>query len=97
MKKLAAEFVGTFALVFAGTGAIIINDLTHGAISHLGVSVTFGLIVLDEPCAITRAGTDFRSSRKYLDLFGGAAHRRRSGSSFMPLCTNRRVLYARTE
>jgi aquaporin NIP len=45
-KKLAAEFVGTFALVFAGTGAIIINDLTGGTITHLGVAITFGLIVL---------------------------------------------------
>jgi aquaporin Z len=45
-KKLAAEFVGTFALVFAGTGAIIVNDLTGGTITHLGVAITFGLIVL---------------------------------------------------
>ena len=45
-KKLAAEFVGTFALVFAGTGAIIINDLSGGTITHLGVAITFGLIVL---------------------------------------------------
>jgi aquaporin Z len=45
-KKLAAEFLGTFALVFAGTGAIIINDVSGGAVSHLGVAVTFGLIVM---------------------------------------------------
>jgi len=45
-EKLAAEFAGTFALVFAGTGAIIINDLTGGRITHLGVATTFGLIVL---------------------------------------------------
>src|SRR5690606_21189204 len=31
---------------FAGTGAIIVNDLTGGAITHLGVALTFGLIVL---------------------------------------------------
>jgi len=31
MKKLAAEFFGTFSLVFAGTGAIIINDVAGGA------------------------------------------------------------------
>lgn len=45
-KKLAAEFFGTFALVFAGTGAIVINDVTGGAVSHVGVALTFGLIVL---------------------------------------------------
>jgi MIP family channel proteins len=46
VKKLAAEFLGTFALVFAGTGAIIINDVSGGAVSHVGVALTFGLIVL---------------------------------------------------
>ena len=46
MKKLAAEFIGTFALVFAGTGAIIIDETTDGAITHVGVALTFGLIVL---------------------------------------------------
>jgi aquaporin NIP len=46
MKKLVAEFIGTFALVFAGTGAIVINDLSHGAITHVGIALTFGLVVL---------------------------------------------------
>jgi aquaporin Z len=46
MRKLAAEFLGTFALVFAGTGAIVINDVQNGAISHVGVALTFGLVVL---------------------------------------------------
>lgn len=45
-KKLAAEFLGTFGLVFAGTGAIVINGASGGAITHVGVSITFGLIVL---------------------------------------------------
>jgi aquaporin NIP len=45
MKKYFAEFIGTFALVFCGTGAIIINNETHGVISHAGIAVTFGLIV----------------------------------------------------
>ncbi len=44
-RKLAAEGIGTFALVFAGTGAIVANDLTQGAVSHVGVSLTFGLVV----------------------------------------------------
>jgi aquaporin Z len=44
-QRLTAEFLGTFALVFAGTGAIVINDLT-GAVTHVGVALTFGLVVL---------------------------------------------------
>ena len=46
MKKLLAEFIGTFALVFAGTGAIVINDVGGGSITHVGIALTFGLIVL---------------------------------------------------
>lgn len=46
MKKYTAEFLGTYALVFAGTGAIIIDQQTHGSISHVGVAITFGLIVM---------------------------------------------------
>jgi aquaporin NIP len=46
MKRLCAEALGTFALVFAGTGAIIINDASNGAITHVGIALTFGLIIL---------------------------------------------------
>ena len=46
MKKYTAEFIGTFAIIFCGTGAIIIDHQTGGAVSHAGVAVTFGLIVL---------------------------------------------------
>ncbi|MFN2476842.1 MAG: MIP/aquaporin family protein, partial [Chthoniobacterales bacterium] len=46
MKKYAAEFFGTFCLVFAGTGAIVVDQTTGGIISHAGVAITFGLIVL---------------------------------------------------
>lgn len=45
-RRLLAECFGTYALVFAGTGAIIINDVSGGAISHVGVALTFGLIVM---------------------------------------------------
>ena len=46
MKRLFAEFLGTFALVFAGTGAIVVNGVTGGVIGHTGVALTFGLVVL---------------------------------------------------
>jgi len=45
MRKYFAEFIGTFALVFCGTGAIVINDVTGGTVTHVGVAITFGLIV----------------------------------------------------
>jgi MIP family channel proteins len=46
MRRYLAEAIGTFALVFTGTGAIVINDVTGGGVSHLGVALTFGLIVM---------------------------------------------------
>jgi aquaporin NIP len=45
MRVYVAEAVGTFALVFAGTGAIMIDDMTH-AVTHVGVAITFGLVVM---------------------------------------------------
>ena len=45
MKKYIAELIGTFALVFCGTGAIIINQQTNGQVGHIGIAITFGLIV----------------------------------------------------
>ena len=46
MRKLLAEFLGTFILVFAGTGAIISNDFSGGAVTHPGIALTFGLVVM---------------------------------------------------
>src|SRR5437763_361802 len=46
MKKYLSEALGTFTLVFAGTGAIVINEATGGSITHVGVALTFGLVVL---------------------------------------------------
>jgi len=46
LRHLAAECFGTFTLVFTGTGAIIINDLSGGAVTHVGIALTFGLVVL---------------------------------------------------
>ena len=45
-KRMIAEAIGTFALVFCGTGAIVINEFTGGTVTHPGIAVTFGLIVM---------------------------------------------------
>lgn len=45
MNRYLAELLGTFALVFAGCGAIIVNDVT-GAVTHVSVAITFGLVVM---------------------------------------------------
>jgi len=46
-NRYLAEAVGTFALVFAGCGAIIVNATTEGApLGHVGISLVFGLIVM---------------------------------------------------
>ena len=44
-RSLVAELIGTFALVFAGAGAIMVNDKT-GALGHVGIAITFGLVIM---------------------------------------------------
>ncbi|UII20753.1 MIP/aquaporin family protein [Fulvivirga ligni] len=46
MKKYISELIGTYGLVFCGTGAIVINDVSGGSITHPGIAITFGLIVM---------------------------------------------------
>ena len=45
-RRLLAEFVGTFVLVFAGTGAIVFDSVNPGKIGHFGIALTFGLVVM---------------------------------------------------
>jgi aquaporin NIP len=43
-QALVGEFMGTFFLVFAGTGAIIVDVQTR-SVTHVGVALVFGLVV----------------------------------------------------
>jgi aquaporin Z len=45
MKKYLAEFIGTFSLVFCGTGAIIVNQQSEGSLGLLGIAIAFGIII----------------------------------------------------
>jgi MIP family channel proteins len=44
-RQLVAEALGTFALVFAGAGAVMVDAKTH-ALGHVGVAITFGLVIM---------------------------------------------------
>lgn len=46
MRKLIAEIIGTFTMVFCGCGAMTIDEITNGSVSHVGVAITWGLIVM---------------------------------------------------
>ncbi len=45
LAAYAAESIGVFGLVFAGCGAIMIDTLSRGQITHVGVGLVFGLII----------------------------------------------------
>ncbi|HMZ88309.1 MAG TPA: aquaporin [Chitinophagales bacterium] len=46
MRNYVAEALGTFAILFFGTGAAIVDSITGGTVSHVGISVTFGFTVM---------------------------------------------------
>jgi aquaporin Z len=46
MKKYISEFIGTFSMIFCGTGAMTINEVTGGDVTHVGIAITWGLIVM---------------------------------------------------
>ncbi|WP_108804491.1 MIP/aquaporin family protein [Aquimarina sp. Aq107] len=46
MRKYISEAIGTFTMVFCGTGAMTINEVTGGDVTHVGIAITWGLIVM---------------------------------------------------
>lgn len=81
LKKYIAELFSTFALVFFGTGAIIVNDITNGSITHIGVSLTFGLVVMT---MIYATGDVSGAHLNPAVTFGFWISRRFSGRSVIP-------------
>ena len=45
LRKCIAEYVGTMILVFCGTSAIVVNDISGGVITHVGIAMVFGMVV----------------------------------------------------
>ncbi|MFD2562047.1 MIP/aquaporin family protein [Aquimarina rubra] len=45
-RKYISEIIGTFTMVFCGTGAMTINEVTGGDVTHVGIAATWGLIVM---------------------------------------------------
>ena len=46
LRKCIAEFIGAFTIIFGGCGAAVANAVSDGAVSHVGVAISFGLIVM---------------------------------------------------
>ncbi|WP_328515268.1 MIP family channel protein [Aquimarina aquimarini] len=46
MRKYISEGIGTFSMIFCGTGAMTINEVTGGDVTHVGIAITWGLIVM---------------------------------------------------
>jgi glycerol uptake facilitator-like aquaporin len=55
-RRLTAELVGTFAPVFAGCGAVMVEAKTR-ALGHVGVAITFGLVIMAMIYAVGRSGS----------------------------------------
>ena len=45
MRRLLAEFLGAFSIVFMGTGAVVVNNIS-GSVTHVGISLVFGFVVM---------------------------------------------------
>ncbi|MEP6821253.1 MAG: aquaporin [Chthoniobacterales bacterium] len=80
-RKCAAECFGTFALVFVGTGAIVSDEVSGGAVTHVGVALTFGLIVLAMIYALGDVSGAHLNPAVTLGFF---ASRRLRGSCVLP-------------
>lgn len=78
MDQYAAEAIGTFALVFAGCGAVVVNDTFGGTLGHVGVSLVFGLVIMMMIYAVGNiSGAHFNPAVTLGFFFAGRLERRR--------------------
>ncbi|CAM6085994.1 unnamed protein product [Calypogeia fissa] len=46
LRKIGAEIISTFILVFTGCGAAVVDAKSHGVVTHVGVSLSFGIVIM---------------------------------------------------
>jgi glycerol uptake facilitator-like aquaporin len=69
-RELLAEFIGTFILIFTGTGAVMVDRLSNGAVTHLGISIVFGAVVIALIYSLSHISGDRFDSRGRGCLYG---------------------------
>jgi glycerol uptake facilitator-like aquaporin len=80
-RRALMEGIGTFALVFAGCGAIVADATRDGALGSVGISLVFGLIIATDTRAVGAAAAIAIGGTVGLDaLFGGPV----TGASMNP-------------
>jgi aquaporin NIP len=85
MRSYFAEALGTFALVFAGTGAIVVNEVAGGKVTHVGIALTFGLVVMAMIYAVGDASGAHLNPAVTLGFW---LARRMPGASVLPYCAS---------
>lgn len=46
VRKLLSEYIGTFILLFTGTGAVVVNQQTNGALGLVGIALVWGFVII---------------------------------------------------
>jgi MIP family channel proteins len=86
-NRALAEFVGTFALVFAGCGAIVVDQAYGGLLGHVGVSMVFGLVVMAMIYALgSISGAHINPAVTIALVFAGRLYPRVAGSYLVSQC-----------
>ena len=81
MKKYLAETIGTFCLVFAGTGSIVVNQVTGGQVGVVGIGLVFGLVVLAMIYTVGHISGAHLNPAVTLGFYSGGRH---SGREVLP-------------
>ncbi len=86
-NRYLAEFIGTFALVFAGCGAIVVDQNFGGLLGHVGVSMVFGLVVMAMIYSLGNvSGAHINPAVTIGFLFAGRLDRRVAGPYVLSQC-----------